>query len=36
MIDAGVNPIPEPETYSLLLAGLGLFGFATRRKRRPT
>lgn len=26
--------IPEPETYSLLLAGLGLLGFAARRKAR--
>lgn len=26
-------PIPEPETYALLLAGLGLVGFAARRRR---
>ena len=26
-------PIPEPQTYALLLAGLGLLGFAARRKR---
>lgn len=26
-----VTPIPEPETYALLLAGLGLVGFAARR-----
>jgi hypothetical protein len=25
-------PIPEPETYALLLGGLGLVGFAARRK----
>lgn len=25
--------IPEPETYALLLAGLGLLGFAARRRR---
>ncbi|HNA28731.1 MAG TPA: PEP-CTERM sorting domain-containing protein [Thiobacillaceae bacterium] len=25
--------VPEPETYALLLAGLGLVGLATRRKR---
>ena len=24
--------VPEPETYALLLAGLGLLGFATRRR----
>ena len=28
------TPIPEPETYALLLAGLGLVGFAARRRRR--
>lgn len=27
-----VAPIPEPETYAMLLAGLGLLGFAARRK----
>ena len=27
-----VNAIPEPETYAMLLAGLGLLGFITRRK----
>jgi alkaline phosphatase D len=26
--------IPEPETYALLLAGLGLLGFAARRRRK--
>ena len=26
--------IPEPETYALLLAGLGLLGFAARRRAR--
>ncbi|HQT32258.1 MAG TPA: PEPxxWA-CTERM sorting domain-containing protein [Thiobacillus sp.] len=25
-------PVPEPETYAMLLAGLGLVGFAARRK----
>jgi hypothetical protein len=24
--------VPEPETYAMLLAGLGLVGFAARRK----
>lgn len=28
-----VSPIPEPETYAMLLAGLGLMGFINRRKR---
>lgn len=27
-----VTHVPEPETYALLLAGLGLLGFMTRRK----
>jgi len=27
-----VSPVPEPETYALLLAGLGLVGFAVRRR----
>ncbi|MBI5660291.1 MAG: PEP-CTERM sorting domain-containing protein [Nitrosomonadales bacterium] len=26
-------PVPEPETYGMLLAGLGLMGFASRRRR---
>jgi hypothetical protein len=28
-----VSPIPEPETYVMLLAGLGLLGFHTRRRK---
>jgi len=27
-------PIPEPETYAMLLAGLGLMGFVVSRRRR--
>jgi len=27
------TPIPEPETYAMLLAGLGLMGFVARRRR---
>lgn len=26
-------PIPEPETYAMMIAGLGLIGIAARRKR---
>ena len=28
------TPIPEPETYAMLLAGLGLMGFVARRRQR--
>lgn len=28
------TPIPEPETYAMLLAGLGLMGFVARRRRK--
>jgi hypothetical protein len=28
-----VNPVPEPEAYGMLLAGLGLVGYAARRRR---
>jgi len=27
-------PVPEPETYAMMLAGLGLMGFVARRRRR--
>lgn len=29
-----VTAVPEPETYAMLLAGLGLIGFVARRKAR--
>ena len=28
-----VSPVPEPETYALMLAGLGLVGFVARRRQ---
>jgi len=28
-----LSPVPEPETYALLLAGLGAVGFVARRRR---
>ena len=30
------NPIPEPETYAMMLAGLGLLGFAARRRKQKS
>ncbi len=30
-MNAVANPVPEPETYALMLAGLALVGFAARR-----
>lgn len=31
---AAVSPVPEPGTYAMLLAGLGLVGFAVRRRQK--
>jgi hypothetical protein len=28
-----VAPVPEPSTYAMVLAGLALVGFVTRRRR---
>lgn len=33
---ARVNPVPEPETWATILAGLGLLGLAARRRRSAT
>src|ERR1700694_90362 len=32
--DQMAAPVPEPETYAMLLAGLGLMGFVARRRQR--
>lgn len=29
-----LNPVPEPETYAMLLAGLGLLGFRARNRKQ--
>lgn len=31
-----VAPVPEPETYAMMLAGLGLLGVVARRRRQKT
>lgn len=31
--DVGVTLVPEPETYAMLLAGMGFIGFIARRRR---
>ena len=34
--DVAASPIPEPETYALMLTGLGLLGLTTRRRQQPS
>ena len=32
--DFKVVPVPEPETYAMMLAGIGMLGALARRRRR--
>jgi hypothetical protein len=32
--DGGITPVPEPSTYALMMAGLGVLGWKTRQRRR--
>lgn len=34
LAQSGVDAIPEPETYAMLLAGLGFMGFVARRRKQ--
>lgn len=33
---AALNPVPEPETWAMLVAGIGMLGFMARRRARLT
>ena len=33
--EIAVSPIPEPEIYAMLVAGLGMMGLVVRRRRSP-
>lgn len=34
--DVGIAAVPEPETYAMMLAGLGMLGFMARRRKNAT
>ena len=33
VVGLSITPVPEPETYALMLAGIGAIGFVARRRR---
>jgi hypothetical protein len=33
VVGVNIAPVPEPQTYALLLAGLGVVGFVARRRQ---
>lgn len=33
-VSLSVTPVPEPDTYAMLLSGLGLMGFVARRRTK--
>jgi hypothetical protein len=35
-VEGMVSVVPEPEIYAMLLAGLGLVGFAAQRRRNAS
>ena len=34
LTSASLSPVPEPETYAMMMAGLGLVGFVSRRRKQ--
>ena len=34
LLSQAIAPVPEPHTYAMMLGGLGLMGWVTRRKRK--
>lgn len=34
LVDNAITPVPEPQTYAMLISGLALLGFMARRRRR--